>query len=370
MSFAFSYSPDHAEIPPLLIVGAIAFVVSVLLTLAVRSLASRWQVVDAPDATRRLHARPVPLLGGLAIFLAVALVTWFALDRDFGLTSGLITWKHYLGILIGAGILQIGGALDDVKRWPAKYTFFFPVLAGIAALAGGLEVGKLTNPLGGMIAISGIFSMVGVFMWLMFMVYTTKLLDGVDGLSTSVGSVATLMILCLTLTTTYFQPDVALFASIILAAFLGFLMFNAPKASIFLGEGGSTLIGFLVGVLAIISGSKVAIALLVLGIPLLDMVWVIVRRWSGGAGSGSAGEEGGWKRVLIGDRTHLHYRLLDQGWNPRQVVLFQTAASALLGIGALVLQSREKVLLLLVLVASMAILTTILSLKEDGEKKL
>ena len=110
------------------------------------------------------------------------------------------------------------------------------------------------------------------------MMYTTKLLDGVDGLVSGLGVIGGFVIFLFTATTNYFQPDIALASAIFGGASLGFLIFNWHPAKIFLGEGGSLLIGYILGVLAIISGGKIAIALLILGIPILDVLWTIIRR--------------------------------------------------------------------------------------------
>ncbi len=147
------------------------------------------------------------------------------------------------------------------------------------------------------------------------------------------------MVLLLTLTTAYFQPDVSVFSAVTLGSFLGFLVWNSHPASIFLGEGGSTFVGYSVGMLAVISGGKLATALLVLGIPLLDVAWVVLRRL----------RIGGLKQVVKGDRKHLHHRLLDLGWTQRRIVFAYSAFAVLFGGSALFLQSREKLIALFLL---------------------
>jgi UDP-GlcNAc:undecaprenyl-phosphate GlcNAc-1-phosphate transferase len=294
-------------------------------------------------------------MGGTGVFVTVCIGVIGLLLFSTHLTTGLIKSPTYLAILLGGLVLQVGGILDDRWRLSAKQTVWFPVGAALLAVLGGLEVTKLTNPLGGFFAIPGLISSVGIFVWLLFMMYTTKLLDGVDGLATSTGAVAVLVIALLSLTTAFFQTDVSFFSAVVLGAFVGFLMWNKPPAKIYLGEGGSTLVGYLVGVLAVLAGSKAAIAVLVLGIPWLDMCFVMVRRYV----------QGGWKQIAIGDRTHLHHRLMTLGWSPRRVVLAHVFASLCLGLSALFLQSEEKLLLLILLVAATTLFMTVIALRES-----
>jgi predicted adenine nucleotide alpha hydrolase (AANH) superfamily ATPase len=178
--------------------------------------------------------------------------------------------------------------------------------------------------------------------------YTTKLLDGVDGLVSGVVAIGGLIIFLFTLTTRYYQPNLAFAALLLTAVCLGFLIFNWHPAKIFLGEGGSLLLGYILGVLAIISGGKIAIALLVMGLPILDVAWTIVRRLLKGKNP-----------FRFADRQHLHHRLLGLGLNQKQTVLVFYALALLFGLSGLFLQSLGKFLALLVLVVLMFIIVVI-----------
>lgn len=330
--------------------AAIAF----LLTFGVRALARSWNIVDRPSDPRKVHARPIPLLGGLSIYSAFTIVTLVVLFSSDVLTSGEITRTHYFGFLAGGLILMIGGFLDDKHTLPPRLAIVAPILAAVVAIGAGIEVDKLTNPLGGILYLQGWQSDVLVFCWLLAVMFTTKFLDGLDGLATGVSVIGSLMIMLLALTAAYFQPDVALLASIALGALLGFLPWNMHPAKIFLGEGGSTFVGYLVGVLAVISGGKVATALLVLGIPLLDVVWVILRRL----------RAGGIKNIAKGDRKHLHHRLLDLGWGQRKIVLAYWTVAGAFGFAALFLQSQQKLVALGLLIVLMLMIAGFLVRKE------
>ena len=176
----------------------------------------------------------------------------------------------------------------------------------------------------------------------MGMMYTTKLLDGIDGLVTGVTAIGGFIIFLFTMTTKYYQPDIGLAALILAAACLGFLIFNWHPAKIFLGEGGSLLLGFILGVLAIISGGKIAIALLIMGIPIMDVIWTIIRRIKD--------KKNPFK---FADKKHLHFRLLDLGLSQKKTVLIYYGFSAIFGLSALFLQSRGKLIVLGALAAIM-----------------
>lgn len=317
----------------------LALALSAGLTPLAARLARHLGLMDKPDGARKRHSHPIPLLGGLAPFVALAACILLLLTTSDHLTSGLVTSPQYLGFLIGGLILMIGGYLDDKYRLPPVLSLIAPVLASLVAVVAGVNVSKLTNPFGGFIYLSNLQSDLLVYVWLLLVMYTTKLLDGLDGLSTGVSSVGVGMILLLSLTTAYFQSDVAVFAAVTLGSLLGFLVWNAPPAKVFLGEGGSVFVGYALGILAVISGGKLAIALLAVGIPLLDVAWAVVRRLF----------KGGPSTIARGDRQHLHHRLLDAGWSPRQTWLAYLVVAGIFGGAALFLQSRQKLVALGVL---------------------
>jgi UDP-GlcNAc:undecaprenyl-phosphate GlcNAc-1-phosphate transferase len=183
--------------------------------------------------------------------------------------------------------------------------------------------------------------------WLMGMTYTTKFLDGIDGLVSGITVIGALVIGAVSVMQEVAQPDTALLALMVAGAFAGFLLFNAFPARVFLGEGGSTMAGFLLGTLAIISGGKIATTLLILGLPILDAAVVLIRRVLSG------------KSPTTADRSHLHFKLLDIGLTQRQTVLFFWLIAALFGVSTLVLRGPEKLAALGVLVAVLAIISLV-----------
>lgn len=327
-----------------------SLIVTAVLTILVRRMAVYFRIVDEPDSCgplgtgRKIHTSAIPLLGGLAIFGGYFF--WLFLFSSHFLVGNLRV-SHLMGFFIGALILVIGGALDDKYNLSPRQQIIFPLLASAAVIWGGVEIVKLTNPFGGFLnlQILSFISPLLITIWLLGMMYTTKLLDGVDGLVTGMSAIGGFIIFLFTLTTRYYQPDIAFAAILLTGACLGFLIFNWHPAKIFLGEGGSLLLGYILGVLAIISGGKIAIALLIMGIPILDVVWTICRRLIAGKNP-----------FKFADRQHLHHRLLALGLGQRATVLIFYGLALIFGLSGLFLQSRGKFLALVILISIMLLI--------------
>ncbi len=330
----------------------VAMTLAAALTPPVMRLARAGDIMDVPGDPRKIHARPTPLLGGIAVWaalcFAVAGAVLFAPDA---LLFGSLKIKHLIGLGLGGLVLMIGGALDDAYNLRPGRQFLFSVAAALLLIASGIGIREITNPLGGTVNLvwwervlwwhNDIGYRVSLpadflsFVWILGAIYATKFLDGVDGLVSGITGIGALIIMFLATTTRYYQSEVGLLAALVSGVFFGFLIWNWHPAKIFLGTGGSTLAGFLLGALAIISGGKIATALLVMGAPLFDMIWVIFRR--------IFMEH---RLPTVGDRKHLHHRLLDAGLSQRKVALLLYLVSAIFGSAALFLQSREKVIAL------------------------
>ena len=345
----------------------IAFIVSLclafIITQGIRRLASRHQIVDRPetDPSRKIHTQPIPLLGGLSLFITIAVMIGVFCVIQNRLLGGYLLPKHLVGGLVGGLIIMFGGYVDDRYRLSPGKQIIFPILASLVIIASGIGVQYISNPFGRAIQLDSIrlvlftwhglpygitlFSDLFAFVWLMGMMYTTKFLDGLDGLSTGIGTIGAVIIFFLSLAKTVAQPETALLSIIFAGAGVGFLLHNFHPAKIFLGEGGSVFIGFFLGVLSIISGAKIATALLIMGIPILDALWVIVRRvfWE-------------HRPIASGDKKHLHFRLLDAGLSHRQAVIFLYVMTAGFGMAGLYFQGRTKIYTLIALAVFMIIL--------------
>lgn len=343
----------------------LSFTLVIILTFFVKWLAKKSGAVDYPTEKRKIHKRPIPLLGGLAIFLSFFAIVFLYAYLTNDLVGDNIKLKFIWGIFIAGLLLMIGGFLDDKYNLKPYQQIIWPVLAVIIVIASGIGIKMITNPFGGVFHLDQyqfilfwfegipykitILADVFTFFWLMGMMYTTKFLDGLDGLVSGITAIGSFIIFFFAVFTKFYQPDTALLAIILAGCCLGFLVFNFHPAKIFLGEGGSLFTGFMLGILAIIAGSKIATALLIMGIPILDVAWVIVRRiW--------------YKKspFKTADKKHLHFRLLDVGFSHRRAVIFLYFLTALFGITTLFLQSKQKLIALGILFLVMIILAAAL----------
>ncbi|MEO8065277.1 MAG: MraY family glycosyltransferase [Candidatus Doudnabacteria bacterium] len=345
---------------------ASAFVVSFIGTVLVFRMAVRRKILDFPDTERRFHKQATPTLGGIAVYGSFFLVTLAVGIFGGYLLHGNIPLKVLAGIWAGGAILMFGGYLDERYRLPPKYSILFPALAGLAIVTSGVTAVSVHNPFNNGIILLDNLKLFGlplvsglvVFVWTLTITYTTKLLDGIDGLVTGVAAISALILFGLSLTPQVNQPQTALLAVTFAGSLAGFLILNFYPAKIFLGESGSTFAGFMLAVLAIVSGGKIATALLVMGIPLLDMVWVVFQRLRAG------------QSPFSGDRKHLHFKLLEVGLSEPQAVLFLYALTGIFGVSALFLQSRGKLIALVILILVMlAIIASIYSAFKEKNKR-
>jgi len=332
----------------------VTFLLAVFLTGLVRRLALKWRVVDEPTEPRKIHKKPMPLLGGLAIFLSFFAVLGYYIFFTDKLLGSEIVVKNLIGVFLGGALLMIGGFLDDKYKLKPKYQIIWPIAAVIAVIVSGVGIDQITNPFGGLLHLDSwqkiIFWWDGIpykitiladlftFVWLMGMMYTTKFLDGLDGLVSGVSTIGAIIIFFVSLMAEVAQPGTAMLSIIFAGACAGFLVWNFNPAKIFLGEGGSLFTGFILGVLSIIAGGKIATTLLIMGLPILDAAIVIIRRLISRPRS-----------LVLADQKHLHFRLLDAGMTQRQAVFSLYFVTLAFGTSTLFLKSGGKVFALVVL---------------------
>lgn len=312
------------------------------MTPVVIKFAKRIGIIDDPAKNKHpkvIHTYPVPRGGGIPIFIALILTSVFFLPLD----------KQLIGILAGATILVIMGVLDDKYNLNPYLRLIICVLAAAMPILSGIGIPFVTNPMGGMIDLSNpqitfefmnkthsiwmISNLFAVF-WITFLMNIVNMgAKGVDGQLSGVTVIAALTIAFLSLK---FSADITQWPVIILAAitagvYLGFLPWHVFPQKIMPGYGGSTLAGYLLAILSILSTTKVGTLIVVLGIPLIDTGYTIIRRII---------ER---KSPVWGDRGHLHHKLLDAGLTKTQVAIFYWAGAAILGFLALNLNTTNKI---------------------------
>ncbi|MDE3088181.1 MAG: undecaprenyl/decaprenyl-phosphate alpha-N-acetylglucosaminyl 1-phosphate transferase [Chloroflexota bacterium] len=323
---------------PLILVFLTALVLSLAVTPLAARLASLTGAVDQP-APRRVHAKPTPRLGGLPIFIAFFAAVGVSLIYP---RSDPNEMTRLAGLAIGSLLMFVIGAYDDYRELRALPQLSVQIVAASIAVGSGVLIREIPNPFGGLLSFETWFAILFTLFWLVGMMNTVNWLDGIDGLAGGVVVIAGGVLFAHTYHLE--QYSIALLALALAGTALGFLPLNFSPAKIFLGSAGANVLGFALGVLSIIGGAKVATALLVLGVPILDVAWQIVSRLRA------------HKSPFSADRGHLHHRLLDLGLTQRAIVLLYYTFTAIFGALALILPSGVYKLIALVVIGSGALL--------------
>ncbi len=330
----------------------ISFLITVAAIPPTINLAKKFNLLDNPKLRphpAHTQTRTVPRAGGLAVFIALLSTILFSTPLE----------KTTFGVLISLTILLLIGLLDDkYKNFSPYLRLISQIIAATVVVSSGISIGFITNPLGGIIhldAIKFLPELLGIIwiVWIMNMINWSK---GVDGQMPGVVCVAAIILGLLSLKLNSLQDlsqiNVAKLSFITAGTSFGLLIFNWYPAKIFPGFSGSTILGFMIAVLAILSGAKLATAGLVLLIPATDFAYTFSRRILQG------------KSPVWGDRGHLHHKLLEKGLTHRQISLFYILGSVILGTAALNLSSQGK--LFAASLVAFALLGTILWLNLFG----
>lgn len=337
------------------------FVISVVLTGVLWRSGIKMGLLVRPRK-RDIHTEPVSRIGGIGIFtsfLVVSLIVFlanrtglqFSTIKIFGLDTHL--WAIWLGGALVACVMF----LDDLRGLSAKKKLIAQILVAFVVIACGVGVDSLTNPFGGSFNLNSVYIPILTYhgvtyhfslwsdilttIWLVGMMNVMNFVDGVDGLAGGQAVIASLTIFLLSISVN--QPATAMIAIILAGAALGFLIWNFPPAKIFMGDSGSMFLGFVLGLLSLISGGKLATVFLVMGFPIIDGLIVAGSRMARGKNP-----------FTTPDKTHLHHRFLAAGFSPREAVLSLYFISALFGLVALSSSTKGKafgiVFLLLVII--------------------
>jgi UDP-GlcNAc:undecaprenyl-phosphate GlcNAc-1-phosphate transferase len=304
---------DHLQV----VYGAVAaLAIVVLLTPAVGGMARRIGAVDEPDG-RRLNVIPIPRLGGLALFMGIFVpaIAFLKLGHE---TRGL---------LIGAAVATIVGAVDDVRGLPWWQKLGGQIAAAAIPVSFGIWVDHFTFPGLGIGALPRPVGIALTMVWIVAIMNMVNFIDGLDGLAAGVAAISgfTFAVIALSLG----KPDPAILSAIVLGASLGFLRHNFSPARIFMGDSGAMLLGFVLAAVAVQGLLKTAstialfVPLLVLAVPILDTSFVFAKRLKHG------------KPLYEADRTHLHHRFVNIGFSQRRAVVYFYAWFATLAGAAL-----------------------------------
>lgn len=293
-----------------------AVIISLLITPLVKKIAFKINAIDVPNDERRVHNCPIPKMGGLAIYISFVLVF-------------LINIKHSIasdyGLIIGSFIIIVGGIIDDIKTLRPRYKLIFQVLATFCLIFSGTAIKLVTNPFYGIHPYInlGLLSIPITIVWVIGITNAFNLIDGLDGLAAGIAFISSITLMIVALINGRYET--VILTTILSGAILGFIPYNFNPATIFMGDTGSQLLGFLLAAISIDGAIKsatslvIAVPLLALGLPIYDTLFAMIRRKANG------------KPIMEGDKGHLHHRLLNLGLNQKQAVIIMYITSAMLG---------------------------------------
>ena len=339
-----------------------AMVVALITTPVVKSLAFRVGAVDVPKDNRRMHDHPIPRMGGLAIFFGFLLSVLIYVELTPELT----------GMLLGGVIIVVLGIFDDIYALGAKFKLMVQIAAALVAVLSGNVIEVLSNP---NVFSSDLWWELGwlaypvTIIWIVAITNAVNLIDGLDGLACGVSTISSLTMLVISLAVA--DGPVAVIMAALAGGCIGFLPYNLNPAKIFMGDTGSTFLGFILAVMSIQGLFKFytiisfAVPFLMLGLPIFDTCFAFIRRIAHG------------QSPMHPDRSHVHHRLIDMGFNQKQAVAVLYIISAILGLCAVVLTTSgalKAMMLLLALCAAGAVSARIFLVnnekkKQDGEEE-
>ena len=331
---------EYIVIGTIIAAFAVAAVLSYFFTPPVKNFAHKVGAIDVPKDARRMHKKPIPRLGGLAIYggFLCSILIFGQLDETM------------LCVLLGAAIIVALGIFDDVLALGAKLKFVVQIVAAaIPVCIGDLQIGLFTNlnPLSDTPFVHlGILAVPVTIIWIVGITNAVNLIDGLDGLAVGVSSIAAITMLAVALLTG--NMPIAITMAALVGACIGFMPYNLNPAKIFMGDTGSTFLGYMLATVSIMGLFKFyavisfAVPFLILGLPIFDTANAIIRRVAAG------------RSPMSPDRGHVHHKLIDMGFNQKQAVAILYAISATLGLIAVVLTSSGEVKAIVLLLAVLA----------------
>ena len=313
-----------------------ALVVSFITTPVVKALAQKMGAVDVPKDNRRMHDHPIPRMGGLAIFFGFLLSVLIFLP----LTPEL------KGMLLGSVIIVVLGIFDDIYALSARLKFVVQIVAALVAVFAGNEIKFLSNPnifSSDPVWVLGPLSIPFTVIWIVAITNAVNLIDGLDGLAVGVSTISSMTLLVIALAVS--EAGVAVLMAALAGACIGFMPYNLNPAKIFMGDTGSTFLGYVLAVVSIQGLFKFytiisfAVPFLMLGLPIFDTCFAFLRRIAHG------------QSPMKPDRSHVHHRLIDMGFSQKQAVAVLYIISAILGLSAVVLTTSGELKAMLLLLA-------------------
>ena len=341
----------------------LAFLIAAAITPLVGRLATRLGLLDIPGG-RRLHRRPIARPGGLAIALAFGLTiaTFWLVDRVSGgpfLIPEQVRSSRFTLTALAAVLGMTVGVIDDALELRARWQFIGLAIVSAIIIAAGIRIDFVDDPLGtGLVQLGFPIAVAFTGFWIVGMNIALNFIDGLDGLAAGVSAIAAATLGAIALLPQVSEPFVAWMAFSLAGATIGFLLFNFHPARLFMGSTGVVFVGTMLAVLSIFGTAKVAAALLVLGVPIIDTFYVLLRRVLQR------------QPPFAPDRGHFHHRLLDVGLSHSQAVLLIYALTLGFGTLAFLTTGRTQVLAFVGAVLVFGVAVVVLAQRAPKAKEL
>ena len=316
----------------------LAFIVTFMATPYTIKIAHKVGAVDVPKDQRRMHKKAMPKFGGPAVILGflvsvIYLLIVMSIENSINLFGLEDYGQKLLGMLFGILIIAIVCIVDDIKTIKPITKLIGQVLAAIVAVAFGIRIEDITLPFLNTIEMQEMFSIIITVIWIVGVTNAINLIDGLDGLSSGISVISAISLLIIFVLND--SPMVAILLITALAgALVGFLPFNFAPAKTFIGDTGSNFLGYSLSIISILGVAKtytaavIVLPLIVLGLPLFDTFWAIIRRLIKGKSI---------KAIFKADKGHLHHRIVAKGFSQKQAVLILYGISATFGIFAVIM---------------------------------
>ena len=316
----------------------LAFIVSFIATPYTIKIADKIGAVDVPKDKRRMHTKKMPKFGGPAVIVGFLvsmfyLIIVMSIEGSIDLFAEQEYGRKLLGVLLGIVAIAVTGVLDDTKTLTWWQQLLGQVTAAVIVVSFGIRIEHLDIPFLYRIGLNDVFSTIVTIVWIVGVINSINLIDGLDGLSSGIS-----LISCISLLIIFLMNDSPMIATIIVTAMsgalVGFLPFNFSPAKTFIGDTGSNFLGFMLAVVSILGVAKtytaavIVLPVIVLGLPIFDVLFAIIRRIAKGKSI---------KAVFKPDKGHLHHKLVAKGFTQKQAVLILYGLSASLGMFAIIL---------------------------------
>lgn len=343
----------------------ITFTLSVIITPLTIKFANKFGFVDVPKDSRRVHLKPMPRIGGLAIVISmfIGLALYYLITMNI---PSITLNNKFVGYVIGAIIISSMGFIDDAINMRARYKFIFQLLAASIIYFFGISIEGIKIPFIYTNLIDfGFLSFPITLIWVIGITNAVNLIDGLDGLAAGISAISATALLTIFITTSA-SLEAIVITAVLVGATLGFLPYNFNPAKTFMGDVGSNFLGFTLAAVSILGFAKgytliaIIAPILTLGVPIFDTLFAMVRRFLAG------------KPMLSPDGGHVHHRLLKRGFDQRQAVLILYTVTSMLCIIAVTIISADiyKLILLICATITFVILGYVTTMKHKNIKQL